>query len=203
MPDVLKVFTEEPAALRGAARGTPPASLESLLAPATATYGRAYLAGTYVGPPRRVGLTALADVSAFVVPLLAWSGRRPWTRLASGELAPVADPARALLVPDVLVVGGTPEPGDVAEVAGGDRADGLRALLDGGACVLVPEPAHDGHDWSVFGPAPLGLAEAVRATPAPTGAVRFLAPLAAARGESKFYFEQWALEAPPPWAERV
>jgi len=202
--DVLKVFTEEPAALRGAARGAPVASLEALLAPPAGSYGRAYLAGTHLGPPRRVGLTALADASAFVAPLLAWAAGRPWTRLgATGAVEPVRDPAAALLTPAVLAVGGAPVAGALAAVAAGDRADALRVLLDGGACVLVPEPAHDGHDWSVFGPAPLGLAEAVRAAEAPAGVVRFVAPLAAARGESKFYFEQWALDAPPPWAERV
>ena len=204
MTDVLKVFIEEPAALRGAARGAPAASLEALLAPPPAAYGRAYLAGTHLGPPRRVGLTALADAAAFVAPILAWAGPRPWTRLgAAGDPEAVPDPASALLVPAVLAVGGAPRAGTLAAVAAGDLADALRALLDGGACVLVPEPAHDGHDWSVFGPAPLGLAEAVRAAAAPPGLVRFVAPLAAARSEAKFYLEQWALDAPPPWAERV
>jgi hypothetical protein len=207
--DVLKVFVEEPAALRGAAAGTAPASLDALLAAPASGYGRAYLAGTHLSDARpRVGLTALADARVFVEPLVAWAGDRVWTaRGLDGRLAPVGDVPMILAHPDgigaVVVGDATPDDDALAAVAAGDRADGLRTLLDAGLAVLVPEPAHDGWDWSVFGPSPLGVADAVRAHAGAPGVARFVAPFQRARGEHSFYFEQWALDPPPAWAERL
>lgn len=207
--DVLKVFVEEPAALRGAAASSAPASLDALLAAPSPGYGRAYLAGTHLSPGRpRVGLTALADAGLFVDPLVAWGGGRRWTvRDGDGRLAHVADVPALLARPDgagaVAVGGASVDGAALTAVAGGDRADALRALLEDGHAVLVPEPAHDGWDWSVFGPSPLGVAEAVRAHAGAPGARRFVAPLQRARGEHAFYFEQWALDPPPAWAERL
>lgn len=203
--DVLKLFVEEPAALRGTDANTLPASLDALLARSEPAYGRAYLAGTHLsnGPPR-VGVTALANSRSFVDPLLTWSGGRLWQHLdRSGGLALLADAAGALAQPEATaaLVLGPVDTAALIEVANGDRADALRALLSAGASVLVPEPAHDGWDWSVFGPAPLGLVDAVRAHPAPPGVRRFVVPYQRARGEHSFYFEQWALDPPPAWAD--
>ena len=205
--DVLKVFVEEPATLRSEAAGTEPATLDALLGRRASGYGRLYLAGTHLAADRpRVGLTALADARVFVEPLLAWAGERAWQHLdRAGLLAPLADPASVLACPDetAALVLGSADGNALATVAAGDRADALRALLDGGASVLLPEPAHDGWDWSVFGPSPLGVDAALRAHAASPNVQRFIAPLRLARGEHAFYFEQWALDPPPAWAERL
>ncbi len=203
------MFVEEPAALRGAAAGTAPASLDALLAAPASGYGRAYLAGTHLSEGRpRVGLTALADARAFVDPLVAWADGRLRTALGrDGRLAEVADMATMLADPGAvgaLAVGGAPvDGGALAAVAAGARGDAMRAVLDAGLAVLVPEPAHDGWDWSIFGSSPLGVVDAVRAHAGAPGVARFVAPFQRARGEHSFYFEQWALDPPPAWAERL
>lgn len=218
--DVVKVFVEEPVGLEALAsdldpdarrRAAPAASLEAFLAAdaSRGAYARAYLAGTHLGAVRRVGLTALDASSAWLAPLLDWAGARPWTRIGPDGPAPEPNPAAALRQPDAtraLAVGPAP-PDALAETAHvenlRDALPALRAVLDAGAAALYPEPAHDGHDWSVFARRPLGLAEAFGRHPAPPGVRRFVAPYQRARGEHTFYFEQWALDPPPPWAERV
>lgn len=225
--DVVKVFVEEPLGLESLSddldpdarrRAAPPATLDAFLAADAAPYARAYLAGTHLGPPRRVGLTALGDAEAWVQPLLAWAGDRPWSRLdGSGSLAGLlpAEAAGVLRQPrDAVALALGPAPADAlaAAAAGegdgrGQRRDGvpaLRAVLDAGAVALFPETAHDGHDWSVFARRPLRdpLVDAFRQRPAP-GAVRIVAPYRRARGEHTFYLEQWALDALPDWAETV
>ena len=88
-----------------------------------------------------------------------------------------------------------------------DALVALRRVLDAvpDAAVLFPEPAHDGHDWSVFARTPLRapFADALGRHPARPGVRRFLAPYRRARGEHTCYFEQWALDALPAWAEEV
>ena len=212
MTDVLKVFVEEPAVLaasRDAEAGE--ASLDALLGGVASGYGRVYLAGTRLGGDRpRVGLTALTDASLYVAPLLAWARDRAWTCLDRGGAhagALAAEAAAALAHPaetSALAVGPT-DGRLLSEVAAGDRGDALRALLALGpdAAVLVPHPAHDGFDWAVFGHSPLGLVAAVRARATPPGARRFVAPYRRAHGEHTFYFEQWALDPPPTWAEEL
>ena len=88
--DVVKVFTEEPIGLEALVpdtepdarqRDAPEMSLEAFLSRPPEPYARAYIAGTFLGPPRRVGATALADVEAWVRPLLDWAGGRPWSAL--------------------------------------------------------------------------------------------------------------------------
>ena len=223
--DVIKVFTEEPVGLETLVPDLDPdarrrqvrgGSLESFLARPDAPYARAYLAGTALGPPHRVGLTALADAESWVVPLIAWSNERGWSGVVGGrsrgflaqEVAAVLRrPAGVSGGPVTALALGPEPPGALADAAGApqrrDRLDALRALLDAGCAVLFPEPAHDGWDWSVFAPAPLAapLADAFRQRP---GAARCLvAPYQEARGEHKFYLEQWALDDLPDWAEEV
>ena len=229
--DVIKVFTEEPVGLEALVpdgdpdarrRQATPESLEAFLGHLSggvpAPYARAYLAGTVLGPPHRVGLTAVGEAEAWVVPLLTWSGSRGWTALVDGEthaLSPdhAADvlrrPARDGAHPPTaaLAVGPVP-PGALAAAAGGasdrrDRLPALRAVVDAGAAVLFPEPAHDGWDWSLFAPAPLRdpLADAFRQHPA--AARRLWAPYQRARGEHTFYLEQWALDRLPDWVEEI
>ena len=228
--DIVKVFIEEPVGLESLVRdddpdahrrGTELGSLDALLAGTTfeSDYARAYLAGTHLGPPLRIGLTALSDAQSYIRPMLAWVGDRPWTRLSRagdtvGLLSPEA--ATALRQPEgtaALAVGPVdglePKVGasQLAMAASGPRREAipaLRSVLDSGTSVLLPEPAHDGVDWSLFTKQPLreALASAFASHPA-GGARRFMVPYQKARGEHKFYFEQWQLDALPDYVEEV
>jgi hypothetical protein len=224
--DVVKVFVEEPAALGGGASPVPagdgPAdgSIEAFLASVRAPaspFARAYLAGTHLadGERPRVGLTAVGASEVWTDPLLAWAAGRTWTQLTrGGRAAGVLDREAldALRVPAstlALALADGPVPADIlATVVLGDAtdaADALRTLLnaDVAVAVLLPEPAHDGHDWSLVARSPLRgpLIEAFRSHPAGPGVRRFVVPRV--RGEARFYFEQWALDALPAGAEEV
>ncbi len=221
--DVVKVFVEDPAALGGgsplgAGNGDTPAPadasaeafLERLREPSS-PFARAYLAGTVLSgsAPERVGLTAIGAPAAFSDPLMAWAAGRTWTRLTAGGRATgildreardaLEDPAGTHL----LALGPGPIPADIlATIVLGDAdqsAHALRTLLlaDIGAAVFTPMPAHDGHDWALMARSPLrdSLADAFRACPAPDGVRRFVLPRV--RSESRFYVEQWALDALP------
>ena len=223
--DVIKVFTEEPASLEtlvpdldpdARRRQAPSESLEAFLARPNAPYARAYLAGTSLGPPHRIGLTALDDADAWTVPILGWANGRGWSGVVAGrargfleaEVASVLRRPTGVAGGPVTALALGPEPaGALAEAAGADqrrdRLGALRALLDAGCAVLFPESAHDGHDWSVFAPRPLAgpLTDAFRQRP---GAARCLvAPYQRARGEHTFYLEQWALDSLPDWAREI
>ncbi|MDT0631269.1 hypothetical protein RQM47_05185 [Rubrivirga sp. S365] len=227
--DVVKVFVEEPTGLEVVAadadpdarrRGAGLGSLDALLGRPAPPYARAYLAGTDLSAaPPRVGLTALAEPSAWLSPLLAWAGDRPWTHLGAdgrGGAVSADEAAAALRAPAgalALALGDVPLDALAEAAAGGaggvERREALHALrrvlaAEGGAA-LFPEPAHDGWDWSVFARRPLDgpLREAFARHPAPPGVRRFVAPYRRARGEHTFYFEQWALDPPPEWAEAV
>lgn len=225
--DVLKLFTDDRLGLESLSADTdadarrrdlPLDSLDAFLAEARAApYARVYLAGSRLGeaapdgsrPALRTGLTALAHPEAFVAPLLAWADGRPWHALRGDALVGLTAPeaAAALGHPDsdtVLTVG-TPAPGIGAEMGrlSGERRETLaplRRALDAGLAVLLPEPAPDGSDWSLYARAPLAepLLDAVRATPPPPDTLRFAAPYQTMRGEHRFYFERWALDALPP-----
>ncbi len=221
--DVVKVFIEEPVGLEvlvpndepdARRRSVEAGSLEAFLARGLDTdYARAYLAGTHLAPPRpRVGLTALADADVWLRPLLAWAGDRPWQHVAPGESLAARTPDEAAhhlrqpAATAALALGDVP-PDALAATVGKARREALPALrsaldADPRGAVLYPEPAHDGHDWSVFTRRPLRepLVDAFRQHPAPE-AVRFIAPYRRARGEHTFYLEQWALDALPDWAE--
>ena len=78
-----------------------------------------------------------------------------------------------------------------------DRKAGMHMiskLLDGGCTLVFPEQAHMGHDWSIFSSHP--MAERVREAMAdlPQNTRAFVIPYVEARGEHKFYFEQYDLE---------
>ena len=224
--DVVKVFVEEPVGLDALApddasdarnRDQPMVSLESLLAPDARPYARAYVAGTHLGNARRVGATALDAPGAWATPLVAWAGDRPWHALgADGDVRTIEprEAARVLRAPDSVRALALGEPTGLADAVGGEpevgasqrreRLPALRALLDRGAAVLFPEPAFDGHDWSLFARAPLRdpLVAAFREHPA-LGVRRLFAPYQRARGEHRFYLEQWAMDALPDWVEEV
>jgi len=67
-------------------------------------------------------------------------------------------------------------------------------LLNMGATVVFPEPAHVGHDWSVFSAKPLSGNIRAQMAGVPKDCRCFVVPYVKARGEHKFYFEQYDLE---------
>ena len=213
---IVKYFWEEPVHLEALSaetdpdarrRTAPTLSLDEVLNPAS--YYRGYLAGSY---GERVGLTSLSDPGAFVAPLLDVLGASGWVRAShDGDTDLEPSPAEALRAPDnVAVLAASDSPVDASalgEVAQVERRYGipaLRRLLDAGATILFPEPAHDGWDWSLFSSTPLRnrLVAAFRAHAAP-GVRRFVLPYRQARSEHKFYFERWQLDALPDWIEEV
>ena len=107
-------------------------------------------------------------------------GHETEERGRGGGSRPASDPAPRLHVA-------------VGELIEHDIREALSAvteLLDAGFSVLVSEPSHDGHDWSIFSPHP--LADAVRASMAEhlTGVSGYVIPFQRARAEHRFYFEQ-------------
>lgn len=225
--DILKVFLDEPAVLDVLAPidggSSSSVSLDELVRGATNSpgYGRAYFAGTrlpdHPGESLKVGATALTDPSAFIRPLLEWAGLRQWMLLRSdgttiwptrAETAPfLSNPVR------VAVLACSDGPVDsvrLANAIGGEGRDGkaaLRAALDTDEtlALLIPEPAHDGHDWSLVARSPLreALVAELRAVPARPDLRIFVVPHRKARSEHTFYFEQWSLDNPPEGTEEI
>lgn len=217
--DILKYIWEEPVHLEALSADTDPdprrqadplGSLDALLNPRS--YYRGYLAGTRL-PERRVGCTALAHPEAFVQPLREVFAGRTWTRATDGEIEPLTEAEAAETLRDpatarvLIAAPEVPEAALMQDVATAERRYGipaLRRLLDEGAAALFPEPAHDGWDWSLFAPEPLKdrLVAAFRRQPV-EGARRFVVPYLRMRGEHRFYFEQWQLDALPDYIEEV
>ena len=217
LPDVLKYFHEEPAPIepvtpdhdpdarrrdeRSELPNDPSVSLEEMLD--TRDAYRGYLAGTN-RTDDRVGLTTLRESEAYAAPLVEALGRAWWGRCtADGRVEAMdADAARRVLREpsntSVLVTAADAVADDtITGVAGQARRRALRALrtlLDVAHVVFFPEPAHDGHDWSLFAGAPMRerVVEAFRTHPA-DATRRFVLPYQRARSESKFYFETWQL----------
>jgi hypothetical protein len=218
--DVLKYFYEEPASLEvltpdldpdARQQHGPSMALEELLG--GPRYYRGYLAGRNLDT-NHVGVTALAHPEAFVDPLMDWLDAQPWTAAEDGG------PARSRTAMDVRTL--LSNPGGVAVLAcGGEtvdtdaliattRADRRRALdalrhvLEQAEVVFFREPAHHGHDWSLFSARPLRapFVEALRRHPHPD-VRRFVLPFQRARSEHKFYFETWQLNALPEYVEEV
>ncbi|MDX1531370.1 MAG: hypothetical protein R3362_07580, partial [Rhodothermales bacterium] len=183
--DILKYFWEEPVHLEALSadtdpdarrRAAPALPLDALLRPTP--YYRGYVAGTRL-PERRVGCTALARPEAYVRPLLDLFPGVAWTRVrVDGEDEAVADAASVLADPAgtaaLVAAAGPLDPAALREVAAAERRYGipaLRRVLAQADLVAFPEPAHDGHDWSLFAPAPLRdrLTEAFRRHPVEGG----------------------------------
>ena len=216
-PDILKYFHEEPALLepvtpdrdpdarrrteRSEMPNDPSVSLDDLLD--TRDAYRGYLAGTNRADDQ-VGLTTLRDGDAYVFPLVEALGQAWWGRCTTGgrvEALDADDARRILRSPSntsVLVTAADAvADAQLDAVAGEARRRALRALrtlLDAAHVVFFPEPAHDGHDWSVFSGTPMRerLVDTFRAHPSDTTR-RFILPYQRARSESKFYFESWQL----------
>lgn len=208
--DIIKYFYEEPASLEvltpdedaDARRRAHPAPPRAPLQ-ADAAYYRGYLAGTALGAGR-IGLTAVDAPAAFVEPLRQLVAGRPVARVdADGGVEPLGADALAAVLRDpggtaLLAAGDALPPADLAAASAADRRHALaplRRLLDAGALVLVPEPAHHGADWSLFAAHPLrdALTDALR-THRPAGTRVFALPFQRARSEHRFYFELYDVE---------
>jgi len=219
--DVLKYFHEEPALLEPVTPDADPDArrredrsdlpdgvsvpLEDLLD--TRDVHRGYLAGTNHADDA-VGLTTLRSPDAYAEPLLEALGGPWWARCTGHDTVEELDHnavRRVLRAPThttLLVTADAPvAPERITAVAGRAPrrvAEALRALLGEAGVVIFPEPAHDGHDWSIFSAAPMRdrLVAAFRAHPA-SKTRRFVLPYQKARSESKFYFDEWQLTDSP------
>jgi hypothetical protein len=214
--DILKFFYEEPASLEILSSDTDPdarrqqeglSSLEILLqAP---RYHRGYLAGTNL-ETGAVGLTALSHPEAFVGPVLDWLRGSHWMIgyrtegvIAEEHTSRIDEVLRHPEGVQVLACAdqALPEEAIVAVMEGERRyaLPALRRLLDQGAVVFFPEPAHHGFDWSFFCRYRMreALVAVMKNHPA-EGVRRFVVPFQKARSEHKFYFESWQLDQPLP-----
>ena len=219
--DIVKYFYKEPAALHGTDasvlhRDEAVDPLASDLHPNGPVVYRAYLAGTHLpdgeGDVLRIGATALDCPASWADPLLALFSSSIWTLLTTeGEVVEAPNPIPVLCTPGgvaALVAAASPV-GEtrLKALSGGiqrEAVPALYALLAEARAVLFPEPAHDGMDWSIVASVPLcgAFVEACRRHPAPD-ARRFVLPYRRARGEHRFYFEQWQLDALPDFVEEV
>jgi hypothetical protein len=176
---------------------------------------RGYLAGTNRAD-ETVGLTSIRPTEAYIAPLLdafteSWWGR--CTTDKTTEALSTETVRRILRIPtrtSLLVTAETPVPPErMTAVAGRARRrdrSALRPLLEAAHVVFFPEPARDGHDWSLFSTTPMRdrLVTAFRAHPTET-VRRFVLPYQKARSESKFHFDTWQLteSSLPDYIEEV
>jgi hypothetical protein len=209
---IVKYFHEEPASLEvlsadedpDARRAASPASsLEDFLN--RPSYFRGYLTATDL-ERRRFGLTTLPDETLPDFLSLVFGGRPAQTWLRS-DGAPRADPRGFVDSPqDVVAIvasDGPVDPSLVAMLDGDDRRRSLpilRRLMDGGAIVGLPEPAHDGIDLSLFASQPIRpSAEAALEAIIANDLRAFSIPHVSARSEEKFYFELYDVERFREW----
>lgn len=212
---VVKYFFEEPVALEmlssdsdpDARRHTGAPTLEEFLdAP---TYARGYLAASDL-ETGRIAASVLPESIAVILDDVLPVPRRHFTPGIAGISTTSAqdrDALREALTDrskrSVIVCGkgasggATPtEPGlsvavnRLIEYHIREALAEVTKLLDCGHVVLVSEPSHDGHDWSVFSPRP--LADAIRASMAEhlQDVSGYVIPFQRARAEHRFYFEQ-------------
>lgn len=203
-PDIIKFFYEEPAWLESqsadddpdARERNAPDSLAQFLA--SRPYYRGYLAGSSLAAGT-IGLTSIDRHKAMREILLSLGvARRISIRTASSP-EPADDPSILIDRPgDVLMATFGGEPVGAAEAIA-LRTDErrrwlnvLRGILDSGAIVLFPEPAHHGHDWDIYSPIPLlSVMQPVLTGIAADDLRVFAIPHNRARSEEKFYFEQY------------
>lgn len=215
---VVKYFFEEPAALEMLSADSDPDARRRAGAPTleeflhAPSYFRGYLAASDL-ETGRIAASVLPESIALLLNDVMPTPRRHFTPGVTGISFTTAEGLEGLrdALTDrsgrsVIVCGA----GDSADVRGGPSAaprlhaavgelidrdirEALAAvteLLQIGHSVLVSEPSHDGHDWSVFSPRP--LADAMRASMAEhlSGVSGYVIPFHRARAEHRFYFEQ-------------
>ena len=203
---VIKYFFEEPTVvdLGNGSPGDPPSEegLQALLR--GHRHYRGYLAATDLDQDL-VGGSSLEDQAAARVLLAVFEGPIWFSNQAPGQeegilrlLTAPADILQALstMSADSVMITGMEPTSETATAltTGEDRKSGMHliaALLDQGCTLVFPEPAHTGHDWSVFSAQPVAdrIREAMAHAPEDTRT--FAIPYQKARGEDKFYFEQY------------
>jgi len=146
---------------------------------------------------------AAADVLAKVLDLPAWFANvEPGQRSRDLQLISNRDVLKTALLTmssdSVMITNGAPDANAIDDLTKDqDRKRGMATisrLLDQGSTVVFPEPAHIGHDWSIFSAKP--MAASVRdLLPCSNANTRsFVIPFVKARGEHKFYFEQYDVD---------
>jgi len=204
---VIKYFFEEPTLLDLADDPSEerPVEVEDLLS--QNRHCRGYLAASDLESGAVGGSSlddgAAADVLAQVLDLPVWfSNVEPGQELRDLQLISNRATLRTALLTmssgSVMITNWAPEQEEVDDLtADQDRKRSMATisrLLDQGATVVFPEPAHVGHDWSIFSASP--LADSVRKhLPTTSEDTRyFVIPFGQARGEHKFYFEQYDVD---------
>ena len=77
-----------------------------------------------------------------------------------------------------------------------DRRNSLTTvfrLLELGCTIVLPEPAHVGHDWTIYSANPMADRMREQLRKEILDCRRYVIPYVQARGEHKFYFEQYDL----------
>lgn len=215
---VVKYFFEEPVALEMLSSDVDPDARRRAGAPTlkefmdAPTYARGYLAASDL-ETGRIAASVLPESIALILHDLLPEPRLHFTPGMAGvsyTSVDALDDLREALTDaserSVIVCGGGSNGAGhdstgpraeltdaVAELIERDIREALaavRSLLDAGYLVLVSEPSHDGHDWSMFSPRP--MADAVRASMAQhlSGVSGYVIPFRRARAEHRFYFEQ-------------
>lgn len=202
---VVKYFFEEPASLEALSPDEDPdargqrreRSLADFLS--TPRAYRGYLSATDLSAGR-FALTALPEHTFDHLLEYIVDGRSAHVCTTDGNERPItADAIRARPSELVaVVIGARIERDALASIAGLDRRRTLGALgplLVEGRIVMLPEPAHDGVDLSLFAAEPLKPAvdDALRCI-AGSDLRAFSIPYHEARSEEKFYFERYELE---------
>lgn len=212
---ILKYFHEEPAGLEILTRETSPharrpdgpaLSLEDFLR--ARPYFRGYLSATDL-ETGRTGASTLPETITGVLDAVLPTPRihftvdaQLWTSFRDATRPEDLMDALSDRNPRSLIVCGLPTFSEtrpfIEIILKEDRRTALRPItevLDQGGTVLLPEPAHDGHDWAVFSAVPVADALA--------GAVgdrlhdeltAYVIPMSRARSEHAFWFERYDLD---------
>lgn len=198
---VVKYFAEEPAAFEPAAGPETP-TLEAFMA--LPRLYRGYLSATDL-ETHQSGATVVTNPEAWARPLGGLFSSWAWWSPGPDEPDRVEDPVSALATATrpVLLVSPVKPDGERARAAerelsvSGPEGRAVRAALAlEGVVVLWREKGFDGFDWSLLANEPLQarVREAFVAYPL-AGVRRFVIPLREARGEHRFHFERYDLEA--------
>lgn len=212
---ILKYFHEEPAGLEILTRETSPnarrpdgpaLSLEEFMR--ARPYFRGYLSATDL-ETGRTGASTLPETITGVLDAVLPTPRihftvnaRLWTSFRDATRPEDLVDALTDRNPRSLIVCGLPTFSEtrpfIEIILKEDRRTALRPItevLDLGGTVLLPEPAHDGHDWAVFSSVPLAdaLSKAVRGR-LHKELKAYVIPMSKARSEHAFWFERYDLE---------
>jgi len=207
---VIKYFYEEPTLLDfpESASGTPVDSVETLVQlMKERNHYRGYLAASDLGNDT-IGGSALEDGAAAKALASVLEGpiwllnREPGATGIQFQLltdsVEIDQALSTMSSESVLIAELNPRDHDVTSLMEhGGQKESFRAiirLLEMGATVVFPEPAHVGHDWSVFSARPLSGSFKDALAVAPSDCRSFVIPYVKARGEHKFYFEQYDLD---------